>query len=64
MNRETAIKISNAASSVYMFREGLLTRLAVEDVKIVQGTPGAYTVQVSGVGGTTGVALAEIYAVP
>jgi hypothetical protein len=28
------------------------------------GDPGAYTMQVSGMGGTTGVALAEIYEVP
>jgi hypothetical protein len=26
--------------------------------------PGSYTVQVSGVGGTTGVALVEVYEVP
>ncbi len=31
---------------------------------IVTLTPGVYTIQVSGVGGTSGVALAEVYALP
>lgn len=31
---------------------------------IINLTPGAYTAQVSGVGGTTGVALIEVYELP
>ena len=31
---------------------------------LVELQPGAYTVQVSGVGGTTGVALIEVYEAP
>lgn len=37
---------------------------SADSAQIVSLSPGAYTVQVSGVGGTTGVALAEIYEVP
>jgi hypothetical protein len=37
---------------------------SADSAEIVSLAPGGYTIQVSGVGSTTGVALAEIYEVP
>jgi hypothetical protein len=41
-----------------------LTRGGKDAALVTTLTPGAYTAQVSGVGGTTGVALVEVYALP
>jgi hypothetical protein len=41
-----------------------LTVGSVDSAKVVSLQPGAYTVQVSGVNSSTGVALAEVYEVP
>ncbi len=41
-----------------------LTTGSADSAEIVSLAPGGYTIQVSGVGNTTGVALAEIYEVP
>jgi hypothetical protein len=37
---------------------------AADAAILINLAPGAYTAQVSGVGGTTGVALVEVYEVP
>ena len=41
-----------------------LTSGSADSAQIVNLTAGAYTMQISGVGNTTGVALAEVYEVP
>jgi hypothetical protein len=53
--------ISNAASSVgaFPFASG-----SADSAEIANLTPGAYTVQISGVGAATGVVLAEAYEIP
>jgi hypothetical protein len=53
--------IATAASSVGAFP---LTPGSADSASLVTLPPGAYTVQVTGVGNTTGVALAEIYELP
>jgi hypothetical protein len=37
---------------------------SADSALVVDLTPGAYTMQITGVGGTTGVALAEVYEAP
>jgi len=53
--------IAAAASSVgaFAFQPG-----SADDALIVNLTAGSYTIQISGVGNTTGVALAEVYELP
>lgn len=53
--------VASAAASVGAFA---LTAGSADSAQIVNLSPGAYTMQVSGVGNTTGVALAEVYEVP
>lgn len=53
--------IASAASSVGAFA---LAPGSADSAKVVSLQAGAYTVQVAGVNGTTGVALAEIYELP
>ena len=48
-------------SSVYAFA---LPSGSADSALVATLPPGAYTAQVSGVGGTTGVALMEVYDVP
>ncbi|MBI5381121.1 MAG: PQQ-binding-like beta-propeller repeat protein [Opitutae bacterium] len=52
----------NAATEVGAF--ALPSATSKDAALLVQLDPGTYTAQVSGVGGTTGVALVEVYAVP
>lgn len=54
-------QIASTAASVGAFS---LAPGSADSATIVNLAPGAYTMQVSGVNGTTGVALAEIYEVP
>lgn len=54
-------QIASVGASVGAFT---LTASSADSAMIVNLQPGAYTVQVSGVNNTTGVALAEIYEVP
>jgi hypothetical protein len=54
-------QIANIAASVGAFA---LTSGSADSAEVVNLQAGAYTMQVSGVGGTTGVALAEAYEVP
>jgi hypothetical protein len=54
-------EIRAAATSVGAFA---LTTGSLDAVMLVELDPGGYTAQVSGVGGSTGVALVEVYAVP
>ncbi len=54
--------ISSAASSVGAF--ALASASSQDAALLVTLPPGVYTAQVSGVGGTTGVALVEVYEVP
>ncbi len=54
-------QIASVGASVGAFT---LTASGADSAMIVNLQPGAYTVQVSGVNNTTGVALAEIYEVP
>jgi sugar lactone lactonase YvrE len=56
-----AAELPNIAASVGAFA---LTPNSGDSADVVNLTAGPYTMQVSGVGGTTGVALAEIYEVP
>jgi septal ring-binding cell division protein DamX len=53
--------IASTAASVGAFA---LTSGSADSAQIVNLSPGAYTIQVSGVNNTTGVALAEVYEVP
>jgi hypothetical protein len=53
--------IANTAANVGAFA---LTTGSADSAQIVNLKPGAYTVLVSGINGSTGVALAEIYEVP
>ena len=57
----TPAQIAGIESSVGAFA---LTSGSADSVLVVSLQPGAYTIQVSGVGNTTGVALAEVYVVP
>lgn len=57
----TPAVIATAASSVGAFP---LASGSADSAGLVTLPPGAYTVQVTGVGNTTGVALAEIYELP
>ena len=57
----TPAQIEGIESSVGAFA---LTSGSADSVLVVNLQPGAYTIQVSGVNGTTGVALAEVYVVP
>ncbi len=57
----TPAQIAGIASSVGAFA---LTLGSADSVLVADLAPGAYTIQVSGVSSTTGVALAEIYVVP
>jgi hypothetical protein len=54
-------QISSIAASVgaFAFDSG-----SADSALVVNLPPGAYTMQLSGVGGTTGVGLAEVYEVP
>jgi len=54
-------QIASVAAQVGAFP---FTSGSADCAQVVNLTAGAYTMQVSGVGGTTGVALAEIYEVP
>ena len=54
-------QIASVASAVGAFA---LASGSADCAQVVNLTPGAYTIQISGVGGTAGVALAEIYEVP
>jgi len=54
-------QISSIAASVGAFA---LTSGSADSALIVNLPPGGYTMQISGVGGTTGVGLAEVYEVP
>jgi hypothetical protein len=54
-------QIASVAAFVGAFA---LTANSADCAQVVNLTPGAYTIQVSGVGSTTGVALAEVYEVP
>jgi len=56
-----ASQILSAAASVGAFP---LASGSADSAQIVNLPPGAYTMQISGVNGTTGVALAEIYETP
>jgi len=53
--------IESTASAVgaFPFASG-----SADSAQLVNLAPGAYTMQVSGAGGTTGVSLAEVYVVP
>ena len=53
--------IASTATSVGAFA---LASGSADSAQVINLSPGAYTMQVSGVGGTTGVALAEVYEVP
>jgi sugar lactone lactonase YvrE len=53
--------IASAAATVGAFS---LDPASKDAVLLVSVVPGAYTVQISGVGGATGVALAEVYEMP
>ena len=57
----TPAQIANIAAAVgaFAFASG-----SADSALVVILQPGAYTMQVSGVGNTTGVALAEVYEVP
>jgi hypothetical protein len=57
----TPAQIEGIESSVGAFP---LTSGSADSVLVVNLQPGAYTIQVSGVANTTGVALAEVYVVP
>jgi hypothetical protein len=54
-------QISSVAASVGAFA---LTSGSADSALIISLSPGAYTMQISGVGGSTGVGLAEVYEVP
>jgi septal ring-binding cell division protein DamX len=54
-------QIASTASSVGAFS---LASGSGDSAQVISLSPGAYTMQVSGVSSTTGVALAEIYEVP
>ncbi len=56
-----AIAVAGAAQSVQAFPLSTGSRDAA---LLLTLSPGAYTVQVSGVGGTSGAALIEVYEVP
>ena len=56
-----AAGIREAAAGVGAFAFGATS---VDSALLVNLAPGAYTAQVAGVGGTTGVALLEVYEVP
>lgn len=55
-------EIKAAASKVYAF--DLLSDTSADAVILTTLQPGDYTAQVSGVGGSTGIALVEVYEVP
>jgi hypothetical protein len=57
----TPAQIASIAASVGAFS---LASGSADSALVVNLQPGAYTMQITGVGGTTGVALAEIYEVP
>jgi len=57
----TPSQIASIAVSVGAFA---LTSGSADSALVVNLQPGAYTMQISGVGGTTGVGLAEVYEVP
>jgi sugar lactone lactonase YvrE len=57
----TPAQIASIAASVGAFG---LTSGSADSALVVNLQPGAYTIQISGVGGTTGVGLAEVYEVP
>jgi hypothetical protein len=54
-------KIASAASFVGAFP---LASGSADSAQVVSLQPGAYTMQVTGAGGTTGIALAEVYEIP
>ena len=55
------VEIASAANFVGAFT---LASGSADSAQVVSLTPGAYTMQVSGVGGLTGIALAEVYEIP
>jgi hypothetical protein len=57
----TPAVIASIASSVGAFA---LVSGSADSADVVNLAPGAYTIQISGVNSTTGVALAEVYEVP
>jgi sugar lactone lactonase YvrE len=57
----TPSQIASIAASVGAFA---LTSGSADSALVVNLQPGAYTMQISGVGGATGVGLAEVYEVP
>jgi hypothetical protein len=57
----TPAQIASIAASVGAFA---LTSGSADSALVVNLQPGAYTMQITGVGGTTGVSLAEVYEVP
>jgi hypothetical protein len=60
-NAANAAEIQAAARQVGAF---LLEEGSQDSAMLVSLSPGAYTVQVSGASGTSGVALVEVYEVP
>ena len=60
----TASNPSQIASVAAFVGAFALTPNSSDSAQVVNLSPGAYTIQVSGVGSTTGVSLAEVYAVP
>ena len=54
-------QVASIASAVGAFA---LTSGSADSAQVINLPPGPYTMQVSGVNNTTGVALAEIYEVP
>jgi hypothetical protein len=54
-------QIASIAASVGAFA---LASGSADSALVMNLQPGAYTMQITGVGGTTGVALAEVYEVP
>lgn len=59
-----AADIALAAEKVYAFPIASGSKDAAALLTLQPGVPGGYSVHVSGVGGTTGIALVELYEVP